>query len=234
MSIISINRHEFGTTPRCSDHLTASIGVNLNIKNFKTNRNVFEHHPVSGLNLGFFSRYDFVAHLHSFRREMGILSLLAPVAIVSISLYRVLPGLETPLALLALCLAHGNDADAVAIELDDRLGQRFGGRPEIGVAFIVNRDIGFVEPVDGATETYDIVGPVCESADFLGKDRTLPTPEEGTGLVVYDTGAYGYTMSSNYNARMRPPEYLVDGDRLRQVRRAESFDDYMRLFEEGG
>ncbi len=94
--------------------------------------------------------------------------------------------------------------------------------------------IGFVEPVDGTTETYDIVGPVCESADFLGKNRTLPTPEEGTGLVVYDTGAYGYTMSSNYNARMRPPEYLVDGDRLRQVRRAESFDDYMRLFEESG
>ena len=91
--------------------------------------------------------------------------------------------------------------------------------------------IGFIEPVDGAAETYDVVGPVCESADFLGKNRRLSTPEEGVGLVVYDTGAYGYTMSSNYNARMRPPEYLVDGSSLRRVRRAESFDDYMRLFE---
>jgi diaminopimelate decarboxylase len=92
--------------------------------------------------------------------------------------------------------------------------------------------IGFIEPVDGTAETYDVVGPVCESADFLGKDRRLATPEEGVGLVVYDTGAYGYTMSSNYNARMRPPEYLVSGGTLRRVRRAESFDDYMRLFEE--
>jgi diaminopimelate decarboxylase len=91
--------------------------------------------------------------------------------------------------------------------------------------------IGFIEPVDGEVKTYDVVGPVCESADFLGKNRKLPTPREGTGLVVYDAGAYGYAMSSNYNARMRPPEYLVDGDRLRRIRRAENFDHHMRLFE---
>lgn len=90
--------------------------------------------------------------------------------------------------------------------------------------------IGFVEPVAGERHIFDVVGPVCESADFLGKARELPTPPEGTGVVVYDAGAYGYAMSSNYNARPRPAEYLVDGDRLIQIRRAESFDDIVRCF----
>lgn len=91
--------------------------------------------------------------------------------------------------------------------------------------------IGFIEPINGEIETYDVVGPVCESADFFAKDRKLPTPHEGAGLVVYDTGAYCYSMSSNYNMKMRPPEYLVDGDKLIEVRRAETLDDFMRLFD---
>ena len=91
--------------------------------------------------------------------------------------------------------------------------------------------IDFIEPVDAEIEAYDIVGPVCESADFLGKDRSLSTPHEGAGLVVYDAGAYCYAMSSNYNLKMRPPEYLVDGENLIEIRRAESLEDYMRLFE---
>ena len=91
--------------------------------------------------------------------------------------------------------------------------------------------IGFIEPISGAMKKYDIVGPVCESGDFLGKDRILATPEEGVGLAVFDAGAYGYVMSSNYNARMRPPEYLVDGDELKLIRRGERFDDYLRLFD---
>lgn len=91
--------------------------------------------------------------------------------------------------------------------------------------------IAFVEPVIADKEYFDIVGPVCESADFLGKNRLLATPDEGTGLVIYDTGAYGYVMSSNYNGRMRPPEYLVDDGQLIQIRRAERFEDYLRLFD---
>ena len=91
--------------------------------------------------------------------------------------------------------------------------------------------IDFIEPVDAEVEAYDVVGPVCESADFLGKDRSLRTPQEGIGLVVYDAGAYCYAMSSNYNLKMRPPEYLVDGENLIEIRRAETFEDYMRLFE---
>lgn len=101
-------------------------------------------------------------------------------------------------------------------------------RPSLYDAY---QHIQFIEPVDGAMETYDIVGPVCESADFLGKARTLPTPHEGAGLVVCDAGAYCHAMSSNYNLKMRPPEYLVDGDTLTCIRRVETLDDYLRLFD---
>ena len=101
-------------------------------------------------------------------------------------------------------------------------------RPSLYDAY---QHIDFIEPVDGEVRTYDVVGPVCESADFLGKDRPLPTPHEGAGLIVHDAGAYCYAMSSNYNIKMRPPEYLVDGNRLIRIRRAETFEDYLRLCE---
>ncbi len=101
-------------------------------------------------------------------------------------------------------------------------------RPSLYDAY---QHIAFIEPVDGNVETYDIVGPVCESADFLGKERELPTPPEGTGLVVCDAGAYCHAMSSNYNLKMRPPEYLVDGDTLTCIRRVETLDDYLRVFD---
>lgn len=101
-------------------------------------------------------------------------------------------------------------------------------RPSLYDAF---HEIDFVEPIAGKLGVYDVVGPVCESADYLGKSRRLPTPPPGAGLVVRDAGAYGYVMSSNYNARMRPAEYMVDADRLVQVRRPERFEDYMTLFD---
>jgi len=91
--------------------------------------------------------------------------------------------------------------------------------------------IDFIEPLDTEVETYDVVGPVCESADFLGKNRPLSMPHEDSGLVVYDAGAYCYAMSSNYNLKMRPPEYLVDNDHLIEIRRVETFEDYVRLFD---
>lgn len=86
-------------------------------------------------------------------------------------------------------------------------------------------------PQDAATSTFDVVGPVCESADFLGKDRELPTPPKGAGLVVHDAGAYCMSMASTYNLKMRPPEYWVDDGSLVKIRHAETFDDYMRFFE---
>lgn len=68
---------------------------------------------------------------------------------------------------------------------------------------------------------YDIVGPVCESGDFLGKERKLALTE-GTLLAVLSAGAYGFSMSSNYNSRPRPPEIMLDNGRMHEVRRRET------------
>jgi diaminopimelate decarboxylase len=71
----------------------------------------------------------------------------------------------------------------------------------------------------------DVVGPVCESADFLARDRELEVPEPGELLVVRDTGAYGFVMSSNYNLRPRAAEVMVEGGAFRLIRRRETFED---------
>lgn len=96
-------------------------------------------------------------------------------------------------------------------------------RPSLYDAY---QHISLIEP-GGEEQTFDIVGPVCESADFLGKDRVLPTPSGGSGLAVMDAGAYCFAMASNYNMKVKPAEILVDGDDWRFIRRAETFDDLM-------
>jgi len=87
-----------------------------------------------------------------------------------------------------------------------------------------------IRPVDetrlgGPVENVDVVGPVCESGDFLAKDRELAASEEGDLLAVMSAGAYGFVMSSNYNTRPRAVEVLVDGDRYTIVRRRETYED---------
>jgi diaminopimelate decarboxylase len=74
----------------------------------------------------------------------------------------------------------------------------------------------------------DVVGPVCESGDFLARDWPLAEVKAGELLVVWATGAYGFVQSSNYNARPRPPEVLVEGGKFRVIRRGESFKDLVR------
>jgi len=76
------------------------------------------------------------------------------------------------------------------------------------------------------TVNYDIVGPVCETGDFLGKDRQLKL-QQGDLLAVRSSGAYGFGMSSNYNSRPRVAEIMVDGDQVHLVRKRESIDDLM-------
>jgi len=71
----------------------------------------------------------------------------------------------------------------------------------------------------------DVVGPVCESGDFLAKDRMLPPVVRGDLLAVFSAGAYGMVLASHYNARPHPPEILVDGSNVRVIRRRETFDD---------
>jgi len=80
----------------------------------------------------------------------------------------------------------------------------------------------------GETVTTQVVGPVCESADALGRDRQLPPLEVGEKVALMTAGAYGMTMASNYNARPRPVEVIVDGDRWWVSRRRETFDDLVR------
>lgn len=80
-----------------------------------------------------------------------------------------------------------------------------------------------VEPRDGESKSYDIVGPICETGDFLGKDRDLCI-EEGDLLAVRSSGAYGFTMSSNYNSRPRIAEVMVDGDQSTLVRARETIE----------
>jgi diaminopimelate decarboxylase len=74
----------------------------------------------------------------------------------------------------------------------------------------------------------DVVGPVCESGDFLARDWLLAPVKSGDLLVVWTVGAYGFTQSSNYNARRRPAEILVDGSHFRIARRREKYDDLVR------
>jgi len=82
------------------------------------------------------------------------------------------------------------------------------------------------EAAQGAfVEVVDVVGPVCESGDFLAKERTLPVVPEGALLAVLAAGAYGFAMSSNYNARPRAAEVLVHGDVFQVVRRRETYED---------
>lgn len=74
-------------------------------------------------------------------------------------------------------------------------------------------------------QTVDVVGPVCESGDFLAKGRALPLVKQGDLLAVFTAGAYAMTMASQYNSRPRPAEVLVTGDRAKLIRRRETYED---------
>ena len=88
-----------------------------------------------------------------------------------------------------------------------------------------------IVPVSGdrlLVTSFDVVGPICETGDFFARDRQLPPLAEGDLLAILDAGAYGLSISSNYNTRPRPAEVLVDGSRSRLIRRRESFSDLIR------
>lgn len=80
----------------------------------------------------------------------------------------------------------------------------------------------------GEAETVDVVGPICESGDFLARDRSLPMPAQGDYLAVMSAGAYGFSMSSNYNSRPRAPEVLVTGGHYSVIRERETWEDLVR------
>ena len=102
-------------------------------------------------------------------------------------------------------------------------------RPSLYGAY--HRILPVVDPVREKEERVDIVGPVCETGDFLARDRRLPVVTQGEYLAVFSAGAYAYVLSSNYNARPRPAEYLVDGKEAKLIRRREQYEDWLKLYE---
>jgi diaminopimelate decarboxylase len=89
-----------------------------------------------------------------------------------------------------------------------------------------------IEPVEtreGPAMLADVVGPLCESSDTLGKDRRFPRPEVGDLFAVLDAGAYGSVMASNYNRRTLPPEVMVQDGRTSVIRRRQTIDDMLAL-----
>ena len=75
------------------------------------------------------------------------------------------------------------------------------------------------------------MGPVCESADFIARDREVPMLQAGDLLAVMSAGAYGFSLSSNYNSRPRAAEVLVSGESYRLIRHRETYEDLVRLEE---
>ncbi len=101
------------------------------------------------------------------------------------------------------------------------------GRPSLYDAY---HEIRPVEHVDSQkVQEADVVGPICETGDFLARSRPLPELESGALLAVLSAGAYGFTMSSNYNSRPRVPEVMVSEDKFYVVRKRESWKDLVAL-----
>jgi diaminopimelate decarboxylase len=89
-------------------------------------------------------------------------------------------------------------------------------------------DVQPVQPRSGSERTYDIVGPICESGDWLARQRQLAA-EPGDLLAILGAGAYGMSMASNYNSRGRAAEVMVDGERAYEIRRRETVEELFAL-----
>ncbi|HPU29997.1 MAG TPA: hypothetical protein PLM71_06725, partial [Syntrophorhabdaceae bacterium] len=85
-----------------------------------------------------------------------------------------------------------------------------------------------IDKRDFKRKKVDIVGPICESGDFFAKDRLLPEVDAGEFIALYSAGAYGFSMSSNYNSRPRPPEVLVKDDKFFVIRKRETKIDLIK------
>jgi diaminopimelate decarboxylase len=83
-------------------------------------------------------------------------------------------------------------------------------------------------PCPESCEKVDVVGPICESADYFAKGRKLPSVLAGDYLAVMSAGAYGFSMASNYNSRRRAAEVIVKGNKVFLIRKRESFMDLIR------
>jgi len=125
--------------------------------------------------------------------------------------------------LLTKVLYHKRTGDKDFLVVDAAMNDLL--RPSLYGSF---HEILPVQRLDREKETVDVVGPVCESGDFLAKGRELPHSEPGELLAVMSAGAYAFAMSSNYNSRRRAPEVMVDGSEVSIVRERESYEDLVR------
>jgi diaminopimelate decarboxylase len=157
---------------------------------------------------------EFAAALEPLWSDLGLRIILEPgrylVGNAGVILTRVLYVKDTPTRTFVIVDAGMNDLI----------------RPSLYGAF---HRIDPVRAADRPPLTADWVGPICESGDFLARDREAWRPEPGELVCVREAGAYGMAMASNYNTRPRAPEVLVTGDQFRVVRRRETLDDLMRL-----
>ncbi len=134
---------------------------------------------------------------------------------------RVIAGNAGILVTKVLYLKKGTEKTFVTVDaaMNDLI------RPSLYGAF---QEIQPVVKTEGEEMVADIVGPICESGDFLAKERTIPCLKPGDLIAVMSAGAYGFTMSSNYNSRPRVPEVLARGKEFYVIRERESYEDLIR------
>ena len=134
---------------------------------------------------------------------------------------RVIAGNAGILVTKVLYLKKGTEKTFVTVDaaMNDLI------RPSLYGAF---QEIQPVVKTEGEEMVADIVGPICESGDFLAKERTIPSLKPGDLIAVMSAGAYGFTMSSNYNSRTRVPEVLARGKEFHVIRERESYEDLVR------
>lgn len=134
---------------------------------------------------------------------------------------RVIAGNAGILVTKVLYLKKGTEKTFVTVDaaMNDLI------RPSLYGAF---QGIQPIVKTEGEEMVADIVGPICESGDFLAKERTIPCLKPGDLIAVMSAGAYGFTMSSNYNSRPRVPEVLARGKKFYVIRKRESYEDLIR------
>jgi diaminopimelate decarboxylase len=146
-------------------------------------------------------------------RESGLTLLLEPG--------RYLVGSAGVLLTTVLSRKHSGGKDLVIVDA----GMNDLVRPSHYLAY---HELVEVEARGRPEGSVDVVGPVCETGDFLARDRTLPAPERGERLAVLGSGAYGFVMASNYNTRPRPAEVVVDGEHWWVARPREAVEELYR------
>jgi diaminopimelate decarboxylase len=157
-------------------------------------------------------------------RELAdaLIPLVAPLGLdIHVEPGRYLVGSAGLLLATVLYRKHAGGTDFVVVDA----GMNDLVRPS---HYQAHHEIVVVRDCGAPPQLVDVVGPICESGDFLALGRQLPAVRAGDVLAVLGAGAYGFVMSSNYNDRPRPPELLVDGGDWRIVRRRETLEDLLR------